>query len=143
MELKRVMEKKQTCVSSSLAIRKTSQIISKVKPKIRIIHIFAPEIIKTDAANFRELVQSLTGKPTDSNCSKKEPRVLSSNKQMELAMITGFHSEEDIWTSSNAGGGFLTGFNEFDGFMQEINQFSSWQGSQATDMPMEIPNLLN
>ncbi|KAK1259667.1 hypothetical protein QJS04_geneDACA010402 [Acorus gramineus] len=34
------------------------------KPKIRIIHVFTPEIIKTDAANFRDLVQRLTGKPT-------------------------------------------------------------------------------
>ncbi|KAK1288516.1 hypothetical protein QJS10_CPB19g00963 [Acorus calamus] len=33
------------------------------KPKIRIIHLFAPEVIKTDAANFRDLVQRLTGKP--------------------------------------------------------------------------------
>ncbi|KAL6873480.1 hypothetical protein ACP4OV_013562 [Aristida adscensionis] len=33
------------------------------RPKIRIIHIIAPEIIKTDVANFRELVQRLTGKP--------------------------------------------------------------------------------
>lgn len=39
--------------------------ISKGKPKIRIIHIYAPEIIKTDAENFRELVQRLTGKPED------------------------------------------------------------------------------
>ncbi|KAG8075265.1 hypothetical protein GUJ93_ZPchr0006g46076 [Zizania palustris] len=31
-------------------------------PKIKIIHIIAPEIIKTDVANFRELVQRLTGK---------------------------------------------------------------------------------
>ena len=33
------------------------------RPKIRIIHIIAPEIIKTDVANFRDLVQRLTGKP--------------------------------------------------------------------------------
>ncbi|MED6198663.1 hypothetical protein PIB30_068611 [Stylosanthes scabra] len=44
---------------------KDSYVISKLKPKIRIIHIYAPEIIKTDAANFRELVQRLTGKPED------------------------------------------------------------------------------
>lgn len=31
-------------------------------PKIRIIHLSAPEIIQTDAANFRDLVQRLTGK---------------------------------------------------------------------------------
>ncbi|KAF8687772.1 hypothetical protein HU200_042708 [Digitaria exilis] len=34
-----------------------------VRPKIKIIHIIAPEIIKTDVANFRSLVQRLTGKP--------------------------------------------------------------------------------
>ncbi|KAL0339569.1 UNVERIFIED_CONTAM: VQ motif-containing protein 25 [Sesamum radiatum] len=77
-------------------MHKNSHTISKSKPKIRIIHIFAPEIIKTDAANFRELVQRLTGKPTaddhrNINCCsktrilrKKEQRVLSSsNKKME------------------------------------------------------------
>lgn len=69
------MMKKQNCCdinveihssssSPPLNMHKDSQIISKAKPKIRIIHIFAPEIIKTDASNFRELVQRLTGKPT-------------------------------------------------------------------------------
>uniref|UniRef100_A0ACD5WKE8 Uncharacterized protein n=1 Tax=Avena sativa TaxID=4498 RepID=A0ACD5WKE8_AVESA len=32
------------------------------RPAIRIIHIVAPEIIKTDTANFRGLVQRLTGR---------------------------------------------------------------------------------
>jgi len=32
------------------------------RPAIKIIHIVAPEIIKTDAANFRDLVQRLTGR---------------------------------------------------------------------------------
>lgn len=36
------------------------------RPKIKIIHIIAPEIIKTDVANFRDLVQRLTGKPVPS-----------------------------------------------------------------------------
>lgn len=46
-------------------LNKDSQtILSKNKPHVRIIHIFAPEIIKTDPSNFRELVQRLTGKPT-------------------------------------------------------------------------------
>ncbi|XP_062109760.1 uncharacterized protein LOC133821546 [Humulus lupulus] len=76
---------KQRCThfstSPSLAIHKDSKTISKVsninntKPKIRIIHIFAPEIIKTDVANFRELVQRLTGKPTEKDkCCKKKNR---------------------------------------------------------------------
>ncbi|CAI9757869.1 unnamed protein product [Fraxinus pennsylvanica] len=127
------MEKQPHPTPPSLATRKA---ISKVKPKIRIIHIFAPEIIKTDAANFRELVQRLTGKPTD---SKKKPKI-SSNKQMEAAMTSGFDAsarfverikgeEEEIWRGANSGGGFLNGFAEFDdgSFMQEINQFPSWQ----------------
>ncbi|KAI4341275.1 hypothetical protein MLD38_026015 [Melastoma candidum] len=33
------------------------------EPKIRVVHVFAPEIIETDTANFRDLVQRLTGKP--------------------------------------------------------------------------------
>ncbi|KAK4253641.1 hypothetical protein QN277_010289 [Acacia crassicarpa] len=43
-----------------------SQAIAKLKPKIRVIHVDAPKIIQTDAANFRDLVQRLTGKPGDS-----------------------------------------------------------------------------
>ncbi|KQJ85171.1 skin secretory protein xP2 [Brachypodium distachyon] len=31
--------------------------------KIRIVHVLAPEVIKTDARHFRELVQRLTGMP--------------------------------------------------------------------------------
>ncbi|KAJ6309770.1 hypothetical protein OIU76_014663 [Salix suchowensis] len=51
---------------SKLGMHRDSHVISKlVKPKVRIIHIFAPEIIKTDAADFRELVQRLTGQPCE------------------------------------------------------------------------------
>ncbi|KNA05098.1 hypothetical protein SOVF_193520 [Spinacia oleracea] len=59
-----------TTTSSALAMHRDSRVISKVQPKIRIIHIFAPEIIKTDVANFRELVQRLTGKPDAGSKSK-------------------------------------------------------------------------
>ncbi|KAK4413030.1 VQ motif-containing protein 25 [Sesamum alatum] len=145
-----------------------SHTISKSKPKIRIIHIFAPEIIKTDAANFRELVQRLTGKPTDdrrNNCCakttssssrilrKKEQRVFcSSNKNMELVSWRGTGScddddddaavmmeerikgEEEIWRAANSGGGFLAGFaDQFDGFMQELNQFPFLEGTTQID----------
>ncbi|XP_047326030.1 VQ motif-containing protein 25 [Impatiens glandulifera] len=57
--------KTSPAAAAGLGIHRTSTqlVITKVKPKIRIIHIFAPEIIKTDVANFRELVQRLTGKP--------------------------------------------------------------------------------
>ncbi|CAN1278160.1 VQ motif-containing protein 17 [Linum perenne] len=57
--------------------------VTKKPPKIRIIHIFAPEIIKTDVANFRELVQRLTGKPTvnDGHVSERKKRK-SKSKQL-------------------------------------------------------------
>lgn len=137
--------------STPVAIHRNSQAISKTKPKIRIIHIFAPEIIKTDATNFRELVQRLTGKPTAADgvtkakaraSRKKEARIFPSSKKMEMAMRAGFHAgfrerikgEEEIWSSANSGGGFLGGFAEFDGFMQEINHFPFWEGTTSQSM---------
>ncbi|XP_058225164.1 VQ motif-containing protein 17 [Rhododendron vialii] len=54
---------------SKRGMNRDSQVISKVKPKPRmprITHIFAPEVIKTDEASFRDLVQKLTGKPSGS-----------------------------------------------------------------------------
>ncbi|CAI9762233.1 unnamed protein product [Fraxinus pennsylvanica] len=64
------------------------------------LHVLAPEIIKTDAANFRELMQRISEKHIDSKwrkknpkiSSKEEPRILSPNKSVELAMISGFHA---------------------------------------------------
>ncbi|KAK7392801.1 hypothetical protein VNO78_21249 [Psophocarpus tetragonolobus] len=63
---------------SSLAMHKDSH---KTKPKIRIIHIFAPEIIKTDVENFRELVQKLTGKPSGEKCCKRKKRVVVEKRE--------------------------------------------------------------
>ncbi|KAH9302257.1 hypothetical protein KI387_013840, partial [Taxus chinensis] len=45
---------------------------SKMTPTIRIVHIFPTEIIKTDPANFRALVQKLTGR--HSHPSSKSPK---------------------------------------------------------------------
>ncbi|EYU27157.1 hypothetical protein ABFS82_02G128500 [Erythranthe guttata] len=58
-------------VPSKFVVNEYSRTIAKVKPKIRIIHIVAPEIIKTDVQNFRELVQKLTGKPAEAKESRK------------------------------------------------------------------------
>ncbi|KAL2474023.1 VQ motif-containing protein [Forsythia ovata] len=69
-----VMEK-QSCVPNSLAFSKEFT-----------DNIESQEIIKTDAANFRVLVQRLTGKPTDSNCGKKKTKILFSNKPMAKQM---------------------------------------------------------
>ncbi|KAI9077327.1 hypothetical protein K1719_040771 [Acacia pycnantha] len=66
------------------SMHKHSQTISKMKPKIRIIHIFAPQIIHTDVHNFRQLVQSLTGKPTDrQNYNNKNSKLLATRISQE------------------------------------------------------------
>ncbi|KAF5474053.1 hypothetical protein F2P56_005992 [Juglans regia] len=135
--------KKQTwtpcSTSPPLAMCHDSKKISKPKPKIRIIHIFAPEIIKTDAANFRELVQRLTGKPTEKGCNKKprialreESRNASSDKPVaKLELRAGFRGlesrervkdEEGMWNGENSGG-FLGGFADLEGFIQELGEF--------------------
>ncbi|KAJ4831020.1 hypothetical protein Tsubulata_038773 [Turnera subulata] len=142
---------------SPFSIRKDSHTISKVKPKIRIIHIFAPEIIKTDVANFRELVQRLTGKPTAENrvCKKIKPRVPPCRKEdhnqdhqpprpknnnvveqrRERVMIK---EEEEMWKGANSGG-FLSGFADLDGFIQELGGFPLLPLDANNPIPIPIP----
>ncbi|KAF2307778.1 hypothetical protein GH714_031642 [Hevea brasiliensis] len=134
-----IIMKKQACIPTSsptrspLAMHKDSQTISKVKPKIRIIHIFAPEIIKTDVANFRELVQRLTGKPAEKSPKKKSriPRGTQDQptvRTKKVELRTGFGNlgsrdkvkeEDGMWNGANSGG-FLAGFADLDGFIQEL-----------------------
>ncbi|XP_058071772.1 VQ motif-containing protein 25-like [Magnolia sinica] len=144
--MKEVM-KVRTCEPDSpspgLAKHKESQMISNFKPKIRIIHIFAPEIIKTDVSNFRELVQKLTGKPTGRKEGKKKVKKatsVSSDDALENACCraaeaaefrNGFlnsrldervkEEEEDIWGEANSS--FLGGLGDFDGFIQGLTDF--------------------
>ncbi|CAA0812696.1 VQ motif-containing protein 25 [Striga hermonthica] len=126
-------------------MHKNSQTISKSKPKIRIIHIFAPEIIKTDAENFRELVQRLTGKPTDGDQSKRamkrssrrneQKKFGSTKKELHEEFRERIKGEEEIWRVANSGGGFLGGFGdqlEY-GFMHELNQFPFLEGTTQMD----------
>ncbi|XP_015960757.1 VQ motif-containing protein 25-like [Arachis duranensis] len=139
----------QTCnipsssASSKLVRRKDSHVISKFKPKIRIIHIYAPEIITTDTANFRELVQRLTGKPEDEKGKGKSKSDTASAKVtmknlfeedeqkflnlQNKAMVNNENHEkqEDLWRRSKLNNeeklnGFLEGFSELDGFMEEL-----------------------
>ncbi|XAR68594.1 hypothetical protein NMG60_11003775 [Bertholletia excelsa] len=126
----------------SLAMQRDSRVISKSKPKIRIIHIFAPEIIKTDVENFRELVQRLTGKPTETSKPKKRTTTRRRNRAklaQKIEVQTGFHQlelresikegEDGMWVGGSQNpsesGGFLGGFADLDyGLMQELNQIS-------------------
>ncbi|KAI4300691.1 hypothetical protein L6164_034039 [Bauhinia variegata] len=140
-----------TSNSPSLAMHRDSQTISKTKPKIRIIHIFAPKIIKTDVENFRELVQRLTGKPSgDQKYCKKKPRI--AGRDREAKIVSGHESEKpkrmiaksmelrngfvgldqsrDLRIKEEAGlcsyensGGYLGGFPDLEGFISEIAEF--------------------
>ncbi|KAK8649321.1 hypothetical protein V6N13_130051 [Hibiscus sabdariffa] len=100
---------------TKLPVHKDSQTISKPKPKIRIIHVFAPEIIKTDAANFRELVQTLTGKPPQEKGRQRKPIITD---QAMAAAKKRVKEEEGVW--SHVGENFLSGFGDFDGLIQEL-----------------------
>nr|DAD42202.1 TPA_asm: hypothetical protein HUJ06_000432 [Nelumbo nucifera] len=119
-------------VSSALAMHRDSYVVSKFKPKIRIIHIFAPEIIQTDAANFRELVQRLTGKPTDRRGRKKKSRFIAAGQESTKAiteLTDGFNNsgygyaegriikEEEMWRCENSTTDYLGGF-DFDSFIK-------------------------
>ena len=114
---------------------KNSQIITKIKPKIRIIHIFAPEIINTDVKNFRTLVQSLTGKPEITKTSPKKktnipapqppPQESGQEHTAELVnSIIGSHVVKEEWRSgSNTNTYFdLDGLIDLD---EDDNIFSS------------------
>ncbi|KAI9169480.1 hypothetical protein LWI28_013013 [Acer negundo] len=142
--------------SKVLSLHNNSHLISKFKPKIRIVHIFAPEIIKTDAANFRELVQRLTGKPAAENKGnpKKKKKLPCrsflihdhANKTMQFEDVVRRSSEEkikeeendNIWGDGNSSSGkFFDDFKDFDGFIQELSE-SSHHGMGVLDQFEDI-----
>lgn len=108
--------------SNALAIHRDSQTISKPKPKIRIIHIFAPEIIKTDVANFRELVQRLTGKPSENGCNnnskKKKKKQQQAGRESEAhqtsSAAAAFMAEtKKMELMRSSGGAGFRGFEQY------------------------------
>ncbi|KAK1589266.1 hypothetical protein Q3G72_032143 [Acer saccharum] len=143
--------------SKVLSMHNNSHIISKFKPKIRIVHIFAPEIIKTNAANFRELVQRLTGKPAAENKGnpKKKKKLPCrsllihdhANKTMQFEDLVTRSNEEkvikeeendNIWgDGSSSSGNFFDDFKDFDGFIQELSE-SSHHGMDVLDQVEDI-----
>ncbi|KAI3678166.1 hypothetical protein L6452_37448 [Arctium lappa] len=145
-----MINNKPTCspTTKPFTMHKDSRIISKIKPKIRIIHIFAPEIIKTDVANFRDLVQRLTGKPAEkkklkTTTKRKETQKRSSFSLGAEVMREKIKGEEEIWVGANSGGGFLGGFGDLDGFMQELNNHHQNHGFSPVLQNLEAPTLVN
>ncbi|KAL3637312.1 hypothetical protein CASFOL_019611 [Castilleja foliolosa] len=131
---KQICSSKLETPSPLHSMHKSSQTISKSKPKIRIIHIFSPEIIKTDAENFRELVQRLTGKPTN-NDNYRNKKTKSKKKLCHAELRERIKGEEEIWSGANSGG-FLGNFaDQFEyEFMPDINeQFLFLEGTTQMD----------
>ncbi|XP_068647303.1 VQ motif-containing protein 25-like [Aristolochia californica] len=140
--MEKVMNPPRLCESkapaSCLTVRKESHLVSKQAPMVRIIHIYAPEIIKTDVANFRELVQRLTGKPVGKRsakskgskirCKPSEAREISRCNSAESSDLgSGCKSsdcservkeEEEIWGGENFS--FFGGLGDLDGFIQGL-----------------------
>ncbi|XP_008813209.1 VQ motif-containing protein 25-like [Phoenix dactylifera] len=132
----------------TLGVHDNSHAITKLKPKVRIVHIFAPVIIKTDPANFRELVQRLTWKPTKRTAAKKKktlPMTINGEalpwcKRFEVARPQQKHEdsgcrdgverelkEEEVVAAvekelrvENSTGGFFRDLGEIDGFLQGL-----------------------
>lgn len=127
--------------SSAHTMQNDSHVISKFKPKVRITHILSPEIIKTDAADFRELVQRLTGKPKGRKSSKEKTNteMITANDTFEsnccklseaaAGLCNGCPSsgseerikEEEAWGEENSS--FFGGFGDLEGFMQGLSEF--------------------
>ncbi|KAJ4778869.1 VQ motif protein [Rhynchospora pubera] len=98
-------------------------------PKVRIIHIIAPDVIKTDVSNFRDLVQRLTGKPTKSIGSARKKRksqcidsTYTPEKKPKIEEQTiKLEEVEDskVWfdaSSPSISNGYLKSLEEEDGF---------------------------
>ncbi|RWW59801.1 hypothetical protein BHE74_00033240 [Ensete ventricosum] len=124
-----------TTHDSSHAVKKP-----KPKPKTRIVHVFPPEIIKTDAANFRELVQRLTGKPVtrassnrrrknkdEAGCVGLEGEVAPSCKQVGLwrgMQELGNGGGATVKLEEKDSGGFSWEFGEIESFLHELSDVS-------------------
>ncbi|OEL30092.1 hypothetical protein BAE44_0008891 [Dichanthelium oligosanthes] len=132
--------------SPATSAHRLSNSIAKAPPrKIRIIHVLAPEIIKTEARHFRELVQRLTGKPspTGSGASASTEDASSSPPPADscdwarhegpgagagtaAAIELKVKEEAETSSSGDEGGGFLRAL-ELDGcndmFFQGLEDF--------------------
>ncbi|XP_010518031.1 PREDICTED: VQ motif-containing protein 18-like [Camelina sativa] len=143
--------------SSRVSMNRNSQVISKIKPKIRIIHIFAPEVIKTDVKNFRSLVQSLTGKPAlgEAKTGKKraKPRVPASHEpacgdHQQVNRLSGFsgllanggnQQVKEEWGSGDQSTSNTNTYFDLEGLIQDVGEdyFSSFPMRSSSTSQVE------
>lgn len=98
---------------ASSSQHRLSHAIPKTPPrKIRIVHVLAPEVIKTEARDFRKVVQRLTGMPSSqkgscaaSALTDEDASPSSLSSWQPTAMSSPMKVEAE--TSSGEGGGLL------------------------------------
>jgi len=77
-----------------------------IAPKIRVVYVYEPKIIKTDPQNFRSLVQKLTGKPTKekqrhTNSKSSYSELISAETCTENLEVDTFYSNYQLPTGEN------------------------------------------
>ncbi|XP_050234583.1 VQ motif-containing protein 25-like [Mercurialis annua] len=116
--------------TSKLAMHRDSHVIA--KPAVRIIHIFAPEIIKTDVANFRELVQRLTGKPGDLETgSRRNTKTVGNSPCCKKLMTTQTTKKKKIITTSDESNRQKMQLQDY-GLSMEDEQSEIWSGGESS-----------
>ncbi|URE11965.1 VQ motif [Musa troglodytarum] len=112
--------------SPRLGMKDSSHAITKPKPEIRIIHVFEPEIMKTDAANFRELVQRLTGKPVAAvggKKKKKDKKLIDSKHDREKRTSKEEVKQEELEEEERMIENTCCTQEEMDDFLQVLSGF--------------------
>ena len=71
-------------------------------PTIRVIHIFAPKVIKTDVANFRSTVQRLTGKSKKSSERRSRNKSSGTSASQQLQAADGVTSPASVVSASGS-----------------------------------------
>lgn len=66
-----------------------------ITPKIRVVYVREPSIIKTDPQNFRSVVQRLTGNSTHKSKERKKPSNPSNSSSQVISAEVGTESAED------------------------------------------------
>ncbi|KAL4198117.1 hypothetical protein AMTRI_Chr03g44290 [Amborella trichopoda] len=118
-----------------------SHAITKERPNqqaIRIIHIFAPKVIKTDAANFRQLVQQVTGKPAGKKMRRppRETKLVGSPKSREFRLEAPLPTMKEDGERWEAPGSSF--FSDFDRLIAGLmhNGDSPSSSSDMGDFPL-------
>lgn len=74
--------------------------------------------------------------------TRRESNKRSSFSQAGLEVREKIKGEEEIWVGANSGGGFLGGFGDLDGFMQEFSHNNN-HGFAPVLPNLDAPTLVN